>query len=159
MKGRDILIGALLGALVVIWATNHHDGKSSASQVKHSVSVQSSSPPHGGRTPAAHPSRHAATTHPAARSSHPAAHTPATHPASTAHTGSAARVSHTGATPTRSPHPSMSAHATRRAATGASHPAKSLDVSAGLIAIASLIAIAASLSTVTMTMRSLRAAK
>jgi len=32
-------------------------------------------------------------------------------------------------------------------------------VSAGLIAIASLIAIAASLSTVTMTMRSLRAAK
>jgi hypothetical protein len=158
MKGRDILIGAVLGALVVIWATNHHGApKTPSSQGKHSVSVQSSSHPPGTRSPGVHPSKPAVTSHPP---SHPATH-PATHPAAAHRTSPAPKnpataPSHGAASHTTGTHPASSPHTLTK---GGSHGSGTFDVSAGLIAIASLIAIAASLSTVTMTMRSLRAAK
>lgn len=150
MKGRDILIGALLGALVVIWATNHHGApKTPSSQGRHSVSVQSSSHPPGTGSPGAHPSKPAVT-------SHPATHPAGAHRTSPAPKKSSAAPSHSAASHSTGTHPTSPAHTLGK---GGSHGPGTFDVSTGLIAIASLIAIAASLSTVTMTMRSLRAAK
>jgi hypothetical protein len=154
MKGRDILIGALLGALVVIWATNHHGAaKTPSSQGKHSVSVQSSRHPQGTGSPGVHSSKPAVTSHP---SSHPATHPAAAHRTSPAPGNSSPAPSPSTAQHPTGAHPASSAHTVSK---GASHGPGTFDVSTGLIAIASLIAIAASLSTVTVTMRSLRAAK
>jgi hypothetical protein len=154
MKGRDILIGALLGALVVIWATNHHSpAKTPSAQGKHPVSVQSSSPSQGTRSPAVHTSKTAVIKHPPV---HPSSHAAVTHPSSPAPKRSSTAPAQSVHSGSPGAHPSTSAHA---AGKSTSHGSGTLDVSAGLIAIASLIAIAASLSTVTMTMRSLRAAK
>jgi hypothetical protein len=154
MKGRDILIGALLGALVVIWATNHHSApKTPSSQGRHSVSVQSSSHPPGTGSPGARTSKPAVTSHP---SPHPATRSAAAHRTSPAPENSSAAPSHSAAAHSTGTHPASPAHTLSK---GGSQGPGTFDVSTGLIAIASLIAIAASLSTVTMTMRSLRAAK
>jgi hypothetical protein len=115
MKGRDILLGALLGGILVIWAT--HQG------------AQGSSSPHPAHSASAQSSRHPADTR-----------SPITHPA----------------TPTMTAHPSSPAHLAGRATSG---QAKTPGAGDETIAIASLIAIAVSLSTVTMTVRGRRAAK
>jgi hypothetical protein len=150
MKGRDVLIGVAIGAFLVLFLTNYHAGKSSP-HPKPSASSQSAK-----STGSKH--KDPVKTH------HQAAHKQ--------HTTAAAQ--HNSDTKPAPAKPATEAQpSTHRLATGknagktdakttdkaASPAAKSSGISDGLIVVACLIAIAAALSTVTLTVRGLKAAK
>lgn len=125
-RGRDVLIGVLLGAaLIVFVATRHntHNSGSSHPRTTASASTASSHGKHGAKAPATK-------THPKAKT---ASHRP---------------------TPAASTRPTPLTQASKRVAS--SKPADS-GIGNGVIAIAALIAIAASLSTVALTVRHMRA--
>lgn len=147
MKGRDVLIGVAIGAFLVLFLTNYHSGKPHDPHPKSSASAQAASTQHGAS------SQHVDKTHHQAASKHPAPtakHTAAAKPRP--------------ANPTAEAQPSAHRLSTGKAGSkttgkAASAPAKSSGISDGLIVIACLIAIAAALSTVTLTVRGLRVAK
>jgi hypothetical protein len=148
MKGRDVLIGVAIGAFVVLFLTNYHSGKSSPPHPKPSVSAQSS------HRPAALHTRHKDT------KPHRSTDAAVTHKADPGPSADAAKATRTTGTPaTGKPTTDALPSAHRITASRASPAAKSSGLSNGLIVIASLIAIAAALSTVTLTVRGLRAAK
>jgi hypothetical protein len=125
-RGRDVLIGVLLGAALIIWVTTrHHTNNSSSSHPRATVSASHSPAKHAARTPAVQA--------PASKAAAPATRRP---------------------TPAASTHPSALTHSSTRLASN-----KSADsgIGNGVIAIAALIAIAASLSTVALTVRHMRA--
>jgi cytoskeletal protein RodZ len=146
MKGRDVLIGVAIGAALVLFLVNYHSGKSTP----HPKSTVSASASHPKSTSKSHHS-----TSKKSRSSAAAAkHTPSPKPS-----GAAATAHPASQRPTTASQPSAHHLSAKPAAHTASAPAKSSGISDGLIVIACLIAIAAALSTVTMTVRGLRAAK
>jgi hypothetical protein len=154
MKGRDVLIGVAIGAFVVLFLTNYHSGKSPPPHPKPSVSAQSS------HRPAAVSSHHRDTRphHSTAAAVHHKAGPRGTGRSGTG--GSGTGRSGTGGSATGKP--TTDALPSAHPITGgraASPAAKSSGLSNGLIVVASLIAIAAALSTVTLTVRGLRAAK
>jgi hypothetical protein len=155
MKGRDVLIGVAIGAFLVLFLTNYHPAKSPPPHPKPSASAQSlpRSAAASSRlkdTKSHHPApQHSASHHGA--DPRPSADAASAKPA----TGKSA----TGKAATGKPTTDALPSAHRITATRASAPAKSSGVSNGLIIIASLIAIAAALSTVTLTVRGLRANK
>lgn len=141
MKGRDLLIGAIAGGILIILLT--HAG--SKPQSGHSPSASATQTSSSGKHHHHHNSGHGKTagdqhTHPATTKP---PHTAGASPAASATTQTSGQAS---------PHPTTSAHA-------ASPAAKSSGLGNGLIAVACLIAIAAALFTVTMTVRGLRANK
>jgi hypothetical protein len=125
-RGRDVLIGVLVGAVLIIWVTSTH-----------------------------HKTHGSSGSHPRTSASASASHSPAKHakaPAPKKHTHAAA--SHHAA-PAASTHPTPLTHSATHLAS-ASKPADS-GLGNGVIAIAALVAIAASLSTVTLTVHHMRA--
>jgi hypothetical protein len=164
MKGRDVLIGVAIGAFVVLFLTNYHSGKSPPPHPKPSVSAQSS------HRPAAVSSHHRDTRphhSTAAAVHHKAGPRPSTDAASarsgTGRSGTArSGTGRSGTGGSATGKPTTDALPSAHPITGgraASPAAKSSGLSNGLIVVASLIAIAAALSTVTLTVRGLRAAK
>jgi hypothetical protein len=130
-RGRDFVIGLLVGAVLVLLVT-HHGGGSSKPNPKPTTSA---TPSHGAKTRSAD------------------THRPRPGPAVTVHPTILAHPSTSRPSPLA--HPASIAHlAARTAASGQSGESGLGD---GVIAIASLVTIAASLSTVTMTVRGQRA--
>jgi hypothetical protein len=125
-RGRDVLIGVPVGAVLIIWITSTHH-KTNGSSGSHPRTSASASASHS-------PTRHAAKA-----------------PAPKQHTHAAA--SHHAA-PAASTHPTPLTHSATRLAS-AGKPADS-GLGNGVIAIAALVAIAASLSTVTLTVHHMR---
>jgi hypothetical protein len=152
MKGRDVLIGVAIGAVLVLFLVNYHSGKSTP-HPKPSATTSASASHHKGKS------------HHSSKKSHSSAaaakHTPGPKPSGAA--ASARPASQGGATnqsrPTPASQPSAHHLSAKPVAHTASAPAKSSGISDGLIVIACLIAIAAALFTVTMTVRGLRVAK
>jgi hypothetical protein len=154
MKGRDVLIGVAIGAFLVLFLTNYHPAKSPPAHPKPSASAQSLP-----RSAAASSRlRDTKSHHPAPQHSAPPRSAPQ-HRADPRPSADAASAKPAGKSATGKPTTQALPSAHRITATQASAPAKSSGVSNGLIIIASLIAIAAALSTVTLTVRGLRAAK
>jgi hypothetical protein len=120
-RGRDVLIGILVGAALIIWVTSRHDAHHT--------------------TPRPHPSASASASHSHAKT--PAAKTPAAKTRAATHKVAPA-----------STHPTTLTHTARTMAS--SKPADS-GIGNGVIAIGALVAIGASLFTVTLTVRHLRA--
>jgi hypothetical protein len=126
-RGRDVLIGVIVGAVLIIWITSTH-----------------------------HKTQGSSGSHPRTSASASASHSPAKHaakaPAAKKH--ASASVSHHAA-PAPSTHPTPLTHSATHLASS-SKPADS-GLGNGVIAIAALVAIAASLSTVTLTVHHMRA--
>ncbi|HEX4060411.1 MAG TPA: hypothetical protein VHY58_05235 [Streptosporangiaceae bacterium] len=149
MKGRDVLIGVAIGAVLVLFLVNYHSGKSTP-HPQPSVTNSAAASQHKTKSKSHHSSSKKSHSSAAA-----AKHTPGPKPS-----GAAASATPVGQSrPTTASLPS-SHHLTAKATTRtASAQGKSSGISDGLIVIACLIAIAAALSTVTMTVRGLRVAK
>ena len=130
MKGRDVFIGALLGAFLVILATSHPKGN--LPQASSHASARPTSHPASAR-----PTRHSASARP---KRHPATARPTPH----------------ASVPATAKGTSPRAHSTPSATSGHAGGASSGD---WLIAIASVIAIASSAAAVTITVRGTRPAK
>jgi hypothetical protein len=144
MKGRDLLIGAVAGGILVILLT-HTGGKT----------------PHAGHSPSASASPAAsAGKHHHHGSKHHTHHTaaPKTHQATAKPQHTAGAGASASATPQASGHPSAHPTPSGHAASPTAKSSGSSGLGNGLIAVACLIAIAAALFTVTMTVRGLRAA-
>lgn len=154
MKGRDVLIGIAIGAFLVLFLMNYHSGKSSPPHPRPSSSQSAKATNNKGHN-----------THQGAGKQHTTAAHRTTASRTTAHQATTHQATAAKGTPATDALPSSHRLATGKnasktdAKTTASAPGKSSGISDSLIVIACLIAIAAALSTVTLTVRGLRADK